>query len=155
MKLNGTHQLLDYTGNVNLSVDSIHSSKKITEAVIDATMGVAIEINSEKAKYHHQNAGQNRNTKTANRSFQNIAKFNYSYLGVTVTNQTFIQKEIYRRLSLGSACYRFVQHHFSSRLMSKNIKMIIHRTVILHLHGILKEEHRLRVFENRVLRRMT
>jgi hypothetical protein len=46
--------------------------------------------------------------------------------------------------------------------LSKNIKVIIHKTVILPvvLYGCetcsltLKEEHRLRVFENRVLRRI-
>jgi hypothetical protein len=47
-------------------------------------------------------------------------------------------------------------------ILSKNIKVKIHKTIIftLALYGcetwtlMLKEEHRLRVFENRVLRRM-
>src|SRR5215510_9571400 len=50
----------------------------------------------------------------------------------------------------------------SSRLLSKNLKIKIYRTIILPvvLYGCetwsltLKEEHRLRVFENRVLRRV-
>jgi hypothetical protein len=50
----------------------------------------------------------------------------------------------------------------SSRLISKNLKIKIYRTVILPvvLYGCktwfltLREEHRLRVFENRVLRRI-
>jgi hypothetical protein len=50
----------------------------------------------------------------------------------------------------------------SSCLLSKNFEMKIHETVILPivLHGCgtwfltLREEHRLRVFENRMLRRM-
>jgi hypothetical protein len=50
----------------------------------------------------------------------------------------------------------------SSRLISKNLKIKIHKTVILPvvLYGCetlsltLREEHRLRVFENRVLRRI-
>jgi hypothetical protein len=52
----------------------------------------------------------------------------------------------------------------SSRLQPKNVKIRIHKTIriILHvfLYGceiwslILREEHRLRVFENRVLRRI-
>jgi dihydrofolate reductase len=50
----------------------------------------------------------------------------------------------------------------SSRLLSKNIKIRVYKTVILVvvLYGrktwslILKEEHRLKVFENRVLRRI-
>jgi hypothetical protein len=50
----------------------------------------------------------------------------------------------------------------SSRLLSKNLKIRIHKTIILPvvLYGCqtwslaLREEHRLRVFENRVLRRI-
>jgi hypothetical protein len=50
----------------------------------------------------------------------------------------------------------------SFRLISKNLNITIYKTVILPvvLHGYeiwsltLKEEHRLRVFENRVLRRI-
>jgi hypothetical protein len=55
-----------------------------------------------------------------------------------------------------------VQNLLSSRLLSKNIKIRIHRTVILPvvldgcetLSLTLREEHRLRVFENRVWRRI-
>jgi hypothetical protein len=55
-----------------------------------------------------------------------------------------------------------VQNLFSSRLLSKNIKIIICKTIILPvvLYGCeswsltLREEHRQRVFENRVLRRI-
>jgi hypothetical protein len=55
-----------------------------------------------------------------------------------------------------------VQDLLSSSLLSKNIKIKICRTVILRvvLYGcetwylILREEHRLRVFENRVLKRI-
>jgi hypothetical protein len=50
----------------------------------------------------------------------------------------------------------------SSRLLSKNIKIRIYKTIILPVvrYGCetwsltLREEHRLRVFENRVLRRI-
>jgi len=55
-----------------------------------------------------------------------------------------------------------VQNLLSSNLKSKNIKIKIYRTIILPLvlYGCetwsltLKEERRLRVFENRVLRRI-
>ena len=54
-----------------------------------------------------------------------------------------------------------MQNLLSSRLLSKNLKIKIYRTIILPvvLYGcetwslILREERRLRVFENRVLRR--
>jgi hypothetical protein len=71
-----------------------------------------------------------------------------------------IQGEIKRRLNSGNACYHSVQNLLSSRLLSNNIKVRIYKTTILPvaLYGCetwsltLREEHRLRVFENRVLR---
>jgi hypothetical protein len=55
-----------------------------------------------------------------------------------------------------------VQNLLSSRLLSRNIKIRIYKTIILPvvLYGCetwsltVREEHRLRVFENRVLRRI-
>jgi hypothetical protein len=53
-----------------------------------------------------------------------------------------------------------VQSLLSSHLLSKNVKIKIYKTIILPavLYGTgtwsLREEHRLRVFENRVLRRI-
>jgi hypothetical protein len=83
-------------------------------------------------------------------------------LGTTVTNQNLIQEEIKRRLNSGNDCYHSVQSLLSSRLLSKNLKIIIYKTIILPvvLYGCetwsltLRGEHRLRVFENRVLRRI-
>ena len=61
-----------------------------------------------------------------------------------------------------NACYHSVQNILSFSLLSKNLKIKIYRTIIwpLVLYGcetwsvILREDGRLRVFENRVLRRI-
>jgi len=66
------------------------------------------------------------------------------------------------RLKSGNACYRSVQNLLSCSWVSKNIKIKTYRTIILtgFLYGCetwshtLREEHRLRAFENRVLRRI-
>jgi hypothetical protein len=68
-------------------------------------------------------------TNIANRSFEYVTQ--YKYLGATVTNQTSIQEEIKRRLNSGNACYHSVQKLLSSRLLSKNVKIIIYRTIVL------------------------
>ena len=85
----------------------------------------------------------------------------FKYLGTTLTNHNSIQEEIKSRLKSGNACYYSVQNILSSRLLSKNLKIKIYRTIIqpIVLYGCeiwsltLREERRLRVFENRVLRR--
>jgi hypothetical protein len=104
----------------------------------------------------HQNVGQNWDLKIANRLFENLSQF--KYLGTTVTNQNLIQEEIKRRLNSGNACYYSV-HLLSSHQLSKNVKIRIYQTIILPvvLYGCetslaLREERRLRVFENKVLR---
>jgi hypothetical protein len=48
LKLNGTHQLLAYVGDVNLLGDNIDTIKKNTETLIDASKEVGLEINVEK-----------------------------------------------------------------------------------------------------------
>jgi hypothetical protein len=74
LKLNGTHQLLIYADDINLLGDNIHTIKKNTETIIDASKEVGLEVNAEKSTYmllsHHQNAGQNHDTEIANRSFK-------------------------------------------------------------------------------------
>jgi hypothetical protein len=86
-------------------------------------------------------------------SFKNVSQF--KYLGTEVTDQNLIQKKIKRRLNSGKACYHSVQNLLSSRLLSRNLKIRIYKTIILPviLYGC-EEEHRLRVFEDRVLRRI-
>jgi hypothetical protein len=73
--------------------------------------------------------GQNQNIRTANESFENVATF--QYLGTTLTNQNDIHDEIKSRINSGNACYYSGQNLLSSRLISKNLKIKICKTVIL------------------------
>jgi hypothetical protein len=108
----------------------------------------------------HPNSGLNQNVRIDNESFKNVAKF--KYLGTTLTNQNDIHDEIQSKLNSGNVCYHSVQNLLSSHLISKNLKIKTYKTVILPvvLYGCetwnltLMEEHRLRVFENRVLRKI-
>jgi hypothetical protein len=98
--------------------------------------------------------------KTENISFERVEQF--KHFRTALTEQNYIQEEIKSRLWSWNACYHLVQNLLSSSLLSKIIKPKIHRTVILPvaLYGCdtksltLRKEHRLRVFENRVLRTM-
>jgi hypothetical protein len=107
-----------------------------------------------------QNAVQNHNIKIDSKSFERVDEF--KYLGTSLTNRNAIHEEIKSRLKSGNSCYHSMQNLLASRLRSKNTKIRVHRTVILPvvLFGCetwsvtLREEQRLRVFENRVLRRI-
>jgi len=71
-----------------------------------------------------------------------------------------VQEVIKIRLKPGNACYHSVQNLLSFRLLSKNIKIKIYIILPVVLYGCetwsltLREERRLRVFENRVLKRL-
>ena len=77
-------------------------------------------------------------------------------------DQNSTEEEIRSRLKSGNACYHSVQNLLHSSLLSKNTKIKIYRTIIFPvvLYGCetwlltLREERRLRVLDNRVLRRI-
>jgi ribonucleotide reductase alpha subunit len=150
LKRNGTHQFLVYADDVNLL--GVQQGK--TEA--------DLEVNMERTKCmstsRHQNAGQNHDIKTVNRSSENVEQF--KYMRTIATNQNFIHEEINSRLNSGNACYHSIKNLLSSRLLSKNANIKTYNTLILlvllykyrSLSLTLREEHRLRVFANRVLR---
>jgi hypothetical protein len=124
LKLNGTHQLLAYSNDVNLLGDNTDTVEKNTETSIDASKKDDLEINVEKTKCMllsgQQNVSQNRDIKIANRSFENTSQL--KYLGTTVTNQNLIQEEIKRSSNSGNVCYNSVQNFLPSRLLSENLK---------------------------------
>ena len=76
-----------------------------------------------------ERAGLCHTMKVDNSSIERVEEF--KYLGTTLTNKNSIQKEIKSRLKLGSACYHSVQNRLSSSLLSKNLQITIHRTIIL------------------------
>jgi hypothetical protein len=145
---------------LNLLGDNVDIIDKTTETLIDTSKEAGLEVNTEKTKYmflsRHKNAGQNYDIKIANRYSENVPQF--KYLGTIVTNQNLIEEEIKTRFKSGNTCYHSVQNLLSSCLLSKNVKIRLHKTINLPvvLYGCetcslaLRQERRLRVFENRV-----
>jgi hypothetical protein len=144
--MNGIHQLLVYADDVNLLDNSINAIKENIGTLSEASRDVDLEINAEKTKYmimsRHQNSGQNQS--------------------IRIVNKNDNHDEIKKRLNSLNACCHSVKNLLSSHLVSNKLKIKIHKTVILPvvLYGCetwsltLREEHRLRVFDNRMLRKI-
>ena len=123
-----------------------------------------LEVNADKTKYvvmsRVQKAGRSHSIQIDNSFFERVEEL--KYLGKTLTNQKCIQEKINSRLKSGNACCHSVQNLLSSSLLSKNLKIKKYRTSVLPfvLYGCeiwsltLRKERRIRVFENRVLRRI-
>jgi hypothetical protein len=62
LKLNGTHQFLSYTDDVNILGGSVHTVKKYAGALVAATKEIRLEVNGHKTKemtvFRDQNAGR-------------------------------------------------------------------------------------------------
>jgi aspartate carbamoyltransferase regulatory subunit len=91
--------------------ENIDTIKKNTEALLDASKEVGLEVNTEKTKYMlkslSQKIGQKNSIKIENRSFEDVAKF--KCLRTTITDQNCMHEEIKNRLNLGNASYHSVQ----------------------------------------------
>ena len=98
--------------------------------------------------------------KIHNSSFERVKEL--KYLGKNLTYKNYIEGEIRSRLKSGNACYNSVQNFMSPSFLSKNTKIKMYRTIILPVvfYGCeiclltLRGECRLRVFGNKVLRRL-
>ncbi|KAJ4429316.1 hypothetical protein ANN_26320 [Periplaneta americana] len=158
------HQLLVYADDVNMLGENPQIFRENTGILLEASKDIGLEVNPEKTKYmimsRDQNIVRDGNIKIGNLSFEKVEMFRY--LRATVTNINDTRKKIKRRINVRNACYYSVGKILSSNLLSKNPKVRIYKTIILPvvLYGCetwtltLREEQKLRVFENKELRKI-
>jgi hypothetical protein len=89
LKLNGTHELLVCADDVNIVGEHIDTMKKNTDALLDTSNQVGLEVDLEKTKYIfmscYRKAGQKHSIKIVNGSYEDVAKFKHS--AVTLTSK--------------------------------------------------------------------
>ena len=51
LKLNGTHQLLVYTDDVNILGETVYTIKKNAETLVIASKEIGLEVNADKTMY--------------------------------------------------------------------------------------------------------
>jgi hypothetical protein len=155
---------LSYADDVHIVGDNTDTIKKNTEAFLHASKDFVLEVNPEKTKYmlmsRSQKIRQKYSIKRGNRSFEEVAEF--KYLGTALTDQNHMDKEIKSRQNSGNNSYHSVQSLLTSLLMSRNLKVIICKTILLSvvLYGceiwsvILREGRSFTGFEKSVLKRI-
>ena len=122
-----------YADDVNIVRGSIHSLKENAVALVTAAGEIGLEVSADKTKYmvmsRDQNAGRIQSVRIDNSTYERVEGF--KYLGTTLANQNSIPEEIKSRSMSGNACYHSVQNLLSSRLLFRNLKIKIYRTIIL------------------------
>jgi hypothetical protein len=142
---------------------SVHTIQNNKEAFLVRSKETVLVVNAEKTKCkvtsRDQNAGRSHNTKIENSSFESVEEF--KCMGTSTKNQNSIQEEIKNKLKSGNVCYHGVKYLLSSSLLCRKLQIKIYRTTIFPVSYecetwslTLREEHRLRVFENRVQKRI-
>jgi hypothetical protein len=107
-----------YIESFNSLGESENTTRKRGETLLLADWEAALEANYDDAGRTftscQQNAGRTQNIKTSDRSFQNVATS--KHYGATLTNKSYFNEKISKRLNSGNHCYHSVHDPPSSGL---------------------------------------
>ena len=133
LDMNGTHQVLAYTDDVNLICDDIRTIERSADVLLNACKDIGLAVNTGKTNYmaigRHRGMMANAHIKIGSYFYEKVK--NFKFLGSLLTNQSFFKEEIKCRLKAGNSCYYSVQTLLSFRLLTKNLKTKIYKTIIL------------------------
>jgi hypothetical protein len=162
LKLIAKQQILVYADYINILGGSVRTIRRNTESLVSGSNENGLEVNADKTKYmgisRDMTAGRSDDIKIDISSVERVEQF--KYLGKTLKHENSIQEEIKNRFKSRNACCHSVQNLLSSSLLFKNFKIKMYVIIIspLALYGwetwSLILRRRLRVSENRVLRRI-
>ncbi|MXP61705.1 hypothetical protein FD744_25325 [Pantoea sp. Taur] len=155
-------QLLAFADDVDIVGRSLESVGEGLLALLEAAKVLGLEINSNKTKYMVTGEAA-RPGETINIGFFNFEKVDqFTYLGSLVTQDNSPAAEVKRRILMANKCYFGLRKEFTSRLLSRQTKHHLYRTLIrpVLLYGSetwttsKRIEQDLLVFERKILRRI-
>lgn len=154
--------IVAYADDIALLADSENDLKLLTAQLIKATNGTGLQLNTDKTMYFilSRYPSNNNVLQINNTAFTKTNEFNY--LGTIVTSDNSIKIEIESRIQKANKCYYSLLTVFKSKLISRNTKLQVYKSLIIPVltYGsetwtlTKKEENRLRVFERKILRKI-
>jgi len=155
--------LLAYADDLVLLAENKEDIIEQTQELLEAAKRVGLEINVKKTKYMIAQRSVlpedvHTHLEVGAYKFNRVQKF--QYLGTLITQNNEIQEEIKARIHAVNRCYFGLNKLFKSRILSKNLKIQLYRTLIRPvvmygcetwtLHKI--QQNNLLVFERKILR---
>lgn len=155
---------LAFADDVVIFAESLEEVGQLTKLFMEETGKVGLRVNDTKTKYIHFTRNPNNidqgPLRVDGHEFEKVNSF--KYLGVVISNKNTEETEIQNRLNLANGCFYALNKLMSSKLLSQTTKIRLYKTIIspILLYGAetwklnKKEEKKLIVFENKVLRKI-
>ena len=125
-------QPLGYADDIDLVSRNFPELVRSLEQLITAAESVGLKLNEEKTKYmisSKETSPSGHNVSFGQRNFECVRDF--IYLGTQVNNNNDQGEEITRRICLANRCLFGLSKILRSKLLSRNTKFTIYRTLII------------------------
>jgi hypothetical protein len=127
-------------------------------------LNAGLIVNNNKTKYLYctRKTTQPTYINTGDEQFEQVNSFKYSYLGTMVNTDNSIEEKIKERIAAGNRSYRVYKKLFTSKLISRNVKIQPYNTLIRPRvtyaaeTWVLKENmiNKLMTFERKIMRKI-
>lgn len=155
--------ILAFADDVAIITEKMEDLKTIVKIFVKEAETLGLKTNDTKTKYMHFTRNQNHEEgplQIEGHVFEQVDEF--KYLGVIISNQNTDEPEIQNRINSANRCLYACKRILSSKSLSHKTKIRLYKTIIcpVLLYGSetwrvnKKEEKKLIVFENKILRKI-
>ncbi|CAG9134902.1 unnamed protein product [Plutella xylostella] len=165
LQLNGKHKVVGYADDLAVLGKTAEEVRKAAKLLDTEAGKIGLRINRGKSEYLHMKRYKDKSVRrqdlhVGDVTYKGVSRF--KYLGCTVTDTNTRDEEIDTRIQSFLRCSAALHKVLTSRLLSRNTKLRIYKTVIrpILMYGCeawtltQKEESKLLVAERKVLRKI-